>query len=355
MREQKKIAIIHNLTGGGGLRVLVETNKILSKHYKTEIFSPPKLKESEHQVVKVINYLTYLYKTLPEYYKKISKKINEDNFRAVIIHQDSYLKSPTSLFHLKTKTIYILHEPPREFYEPIYLHAPLLRDKLFTLLRIPVLFLDKTAVKKAMDILVNSKFSKKRIDKLYGVNSYVVYPGVKTRSVSEIRKRRRICISVGSLLPYKGHDLTIRAIGLMKDKPKLIVVGNGRSSEKKHLLNLAKKNKVHLEIKSDITDGQLNSIYKRSKVYVNSAYQEPFGMTSLEALSHGMNLVTVDRCGTEELKKFYKNDVTVVKRNPEYIAKGIEKMLAIKHKKQKIPNIFKWEHFASQLIKRIEK
>jgi len=355
MRERKKVAIIHNLTSGGGLRVLIETNKILSKHYKTEIFSPPKLKESEHQVVKVINYLIYLYKVLPEYYMKISKKINEDNFRAVIIHQDSYLKSPTSLFHLKTKTIYILHEPPREFYEPIYLHAPLLRDKLFTLLRIPVLFLDKTAVKKATGVLVNSRFSKKRIDKLYGVNSHVVYPGVKTRSVSEIRKRRRICVSVGSLLPYKGHDLTIRAIGLMKNKPKLIVVGNGRKAERKHLFSLAKKNRVRLEIKRDITDKQLNSIFRGSKVYVNSAYQEPFGLTSLEALYNGMNLVTVNECGTEELKKFYKNDVLVVRRSPTFIANGIEKMLASKHEKQKFPNIFRWEYYVDQLIKIIEK
>lgn len=348
------VAIIHNLPAGGALRIVTETNKILSKYYKIKVFTPSRLRDSKNGIEKIINYLIYIYKTLPEYYIRVSEEINEYKYKAVIIHPDSYLKAPLSLFFLNRKTIYILHEPPREFYEPLYLHAPLLKDKLFTFFRVPVFFIDKVVAKKATYIITNSKFSKKRVDKLYGVNSYVIYPGVRPCYVRR-EKRRKICVSVGSLLPYKGHEITISAIALMKKKPKLIIIGNGRNSDKKRLLDLAKKSEVELDIKSNVSDSTLCAIYKGSKVYVNSAYQEPFGMTSLEALSNGMNLVTVDQCGTEELKKFYKHDVVVTKRNPKLIAAGIKKMLISNHKKNKIPSIFKWEHIANQLIEKIEK
>lgn len=349
------IAIIHNLPAGGALRIVTETNKILSNYYRIKVFSPPRLKDSENNIEKVVNYLIYIYKTLPEYYKRVAKKINKCNFRAVVIHPDSYLKSPTALFYLNKKTIYILHEPPRELYEPLHLHAPLFKDKLFSLFRIPILFIDKAAAKKATFIITNSKFSKNRIDKLYGVNSYIIYPGVNTYHIKGKTKRKNICVSVGSLLPYKGHDMTISAIALLRKKPKLLIIGNGRDSDKKRLIDLAKTNKVDVKIKSNISDSQLYAIYKSSKVYVNSAYKEPFGMTSLEALSHGMNLVTVDQCGTEELKMFYGHDVVVTKRNSKFIAEGIEKMLISRHRGQKIPTIFRWNHFVNQLMEKIEK
>lgn len=356
--KHRRVAVIHNLTGGGGLRVLEETNKILSRYYQIEVFSPPTLQNSQSstKVVKVVNYLIYIYRILPEYYKKISKEINKSKFSAVIIHQDSYLKSPTSLFYLKTKNIYLLQDPPREFYEPIQLHAPLLADKIFNILRIPVQILDRIATKKATHIIVNSKFSKKRIDKIYGVSSHIIYPGTRINSkCKSMKKRREYCVSVGSFLPYKGHDLAISAIGLMKYKPKLIIIGSGRDSEKKKLIELAKTNNVCLEIQSNISDRQLNSIYRKSKVYVNAAYKEPFGITSLEAISNGMNLVTADDGGTKELKEFFKKNVLVVGRDPKSIAKGIEEMMTTQHKGQKIPKMFNWEYFTTQLMKKIEK
>lgn len=355
MSKFKKIAIIHNLTGGGAFRVFIETNKFLSKRYKITVFSPPKIGSANNPIKKVIGYIVYIYKTLPQHYKKIANEINTSGYDAAIIHHDSYLKSPTALFHLKIKTIYILHEPPREFYEPLNLHAPSLIDKLFNVIRLPIFFIDKMAVKKAKHVIVNSKFSKERIDKIYGVNSYVIYPGVKnTQSRAKTKNDRKDILSVGSLLPYKGHELTIAALGTIENKPKLIVVGNGRDSEIKHLLNLAKKNKVSIKIISDTTDRRLSSLYKKSKLYVNSAYQEPFGITSLEAISHGVNLVTVENCGTEELKKFFKDRVVIVKRDFKQIAIGIADMLTVENKIQTIPSIFTWDHYVSKLTDVIE-
>ena len=214
--------------------MLEETNKILSKYYQVEIFTPERYQMSDSSgLSKITNYLKYIYMTLPKNYRRISYDINSSKFKAVIIHHDSYLKSPTSLFDLDSKSIYILHEPPREFYEPSKYHAPLLKDKLVNFLRLPILFIDKKAVKKATHVIVNSRFSKYEVDNIYGINSKFIYPGVSprfhpTKNIDKINQ----CISVGSLLPYKGHEITISAIGRLKTKPKLVIIGEGRESEK---------------------------------------------------------------------------------------------------------------------------
>lgn len=353
----KKIAVVHNLTSGGAVRVLDETNKLLSRKYIITIFSPPKNKFSEKNFLnKVGNYVQYVYKTLPDYYQKISKEINSGNYHAVIIHPDTFLKAPSLLSHLKINSIYILHEPPREFYEPIYLHAPFLRDKIFTLLRIPVAVLDKVATKKASHIVANSEFSRREIHKIYGVRSKVIYPGLTSKPVKMRKnlKRKYACLSVGSLLPYKGHELTIEALGMMSKKPVLIIVGNGREVEKNRLRDLAKRNGVRLRIVNNVSDEVLYSLYKSARVYVNSAYKEPFGLASLEALSSGENLVTVNECGTQELKKYFGDKIKVVNRTPKSISEGITKMI---NEKNSIPQqlaVFRWNYYVSELSKLIE-
>ncbi|MBI2310257.1 glycosyltransferase family 4 protein [Candidatus Collierbacteria bacterium] len=350
----KKIAVIHNLTTGGAVRVLDETNRLLTQKYRIKIFSPPKATFRKNNIIQnVLDYLHYVYISLPTYYRRISREINDDGYDVAIIHHDTYLKAPFALIFLKIKSIYILHEPPREFHEPLYFHAPLIKDKLFSILRIPIAILDKISTKRASHVVVNSKFSKNKIDKTYGVKSIIIYPGFSRNLEKTIKdvKRKQFCLSVGSLLPYKGHDLTIKAIGMMSKKPQLVVVGNGREFENNNLKELAKIKGVRLRILEKVSDKKLKELYLSAKVYINSAYQEPFGLTSLEALSYGENLVTVDKCGTEELKEFFRKMVKVVNRTPESISEGINIMINKKSSAPHLPEIFSWGHYFRKLDK----
>ncbi len=351
------MAIVHNLTGGGAARVLEESNKILSKYYQVKILTPERYQASNDSgLSKIISYLKYIYITLPENYRRISRSINSSKFKAVIIHHDSYLKSPASLFDVNSKSIYILHEPPREFYEPSKYHAPLLKDKLVNALRLPILFIDKKAVKRATHVIVNSKFSKHRVDSIYGINSKLIYPGVSTRfhPIKDVDKVNQ-CVSVGSPLPYKGHEITISAISRLKTKPKLVIVGAGRGSEKNKINSYAVQQNVEIKLYNDLSDEDLNVIYNKSKVFVNAAFQEPFGLSALEALSSGTNLVTVDNCGTVELKKFFPNRVIVTDRKAEDIARGIKSSLDnFSKEKVAIPERLTWEHYVNEIIKLIE-
>lgn len=351
MSTKKKLAIIHNLSKGGSVRVLEEQNKLLSKKYNLQIFSPQKYKASNgNSVAKILTYLKYLYWTLPKEYLKISKIVNSDSFSAAIIHHDSYVKTPLALQWINIKTIYILHEPPREFYEPIDYHAPLIKDKIIFYFRLPIYIIDKILTKKADYVIVNSKFSKKRVDKIYKIKSKIIYCGSSKKFQHTNSIRSFQCLSVGSLLPYKGHKLTISALSKLKEKPRLIIVGSGRKKEIGNLEQFAKKKNVDVEIINSLSDKKMNKLYNRVKLFINSAYKEPFGLSALEALSVGTSVVSVNDCGTIELKKYFPKQFMVVDRNPKSIANGIRKALNVSvSTRAAVPRIFRWSNNVKKL------
>lgn len=357
MKVRKKIAIVHNLTGGGAVRVLKETTRILSRYYIVKTFTPEKYNDKGKKgIQKIFSYLKYIYFILPKSYKRISTTINNENFQTAILHHDAYIKAPTALSYLNKKSIYILHEPPREFYEPLRFHAPLIGDKVFTLLRSPIYILDKVLTKRASIVVTNSKFSKNTIDRIYGIKSKLIYCGVSDifHEIISIKQSTR-CISVGSLLPYKGHDLTISAIGKLENRPNLLIVGRGRKNEKEKLYALAKQSGVKVQIRDAITDKELNELYNKSKIFINSAYKEPFGLCALEALTVGSQVVTVSDCGTQELKKYFPDKVAVVSRNAKSISIGIQRALSNRiNKRRRDTKIFKWENTVNELRKIIE-
>jgi len=355
--RKKGIAIVHNLTNGGAVRVLEETKKILSRRYNITVFTPEKIiSVGKTGIDKILEYLKYVYFILPCEYRKISQQINKQDFQAVVLNHDAYTKAPYALLYLKKKSVYILHEPPREFYEPLKFHAPLLGDKLFTIFRLPIFFIDKFLTKRANTVVANSKFSKKRIDNIYRIDSKIIYCGVSGKF--HILKKQKVlntCISVGSLLPYKGHDLTISAIGTLRNKPNFIIVGGGRNIEKKKIRALAKQKRVKLEIFDSLTDKKLNYLFNASTVFINSAFREPFGLSALEAIASGLQVVTVDDGGTKELKKYFPQQLHIVKRDQKSISAGIKDALANRiHTKVVIPGIFKWNNTVNELSEIIE-
>lgn len=348
----KSILILKNQTIGGGDRYCTNVISELKKKFKVQILSPKKLQKNSKGVLSNLwRYVKYVYFYLPYYYKKLGQSIsNNKKNEIIIVFQDAYRKCPDVFQTLKKKSIYILHEPPREFYEPLELHASRLRDKLFTLLiRWPIYFSDKYNTKKATIIISNSKFSKNKIGEIYKKKSRVIYPGLNILSRKKFVKRIQ-CISVGSLLPYKGHTIVIKAIGMIASpKPNLIVVGNGTEKQKNDIVSEARKNKVDIKIMSNVEDEILGSLYGESSVYVNCAYNEPFGMTSLEGLGHGCGLVTVKNCGTEELKKFFPKNVFVSNGEIHDISKKIELALNTNMTKYDYSK-FSWESVAKELV-----
>lgn len=346
------IIVVSNLTSGGAVVYMNSIISKLSKHYRIIHHSPNAyMPQSKNKIYRLLEYIYYVMFYLRSYYNDLATELNKTNAKKIVVFQDSYIKTPNIFRLLNHKYVYIFHEPPREFYENMLLHTENIYNILFNMLiRLPIYFIDRYNMSHAKHLISNSQYSKSNLQKIYGKESKVVYPGFDNTISFKIPKKKYKCISVGSLLPYKGHQLVIESLGKITDgKPSLTIVGGGSNKRKVYLENLAKKNNVRLNIISSISDSQLANEYLESFTYVNGAQNEPFGLTSLEAIGYGCNLVTNDTGGTKELAFFYKDKVFVSRNNSDDMSKKIVESLAYKSKSVPDMSNFSWDSVAQSI------
>lgn len=311
-----KIAIFHNLPSGGAKRMVSELIKELSKRHAIDVFSLTTsskiLGTDKTNCKKVFRYsagksiLTFVLKglfLLPIIHKKIANEINHGGYDLVLVNHDYIVKSPYILRYLKIPSFYICHEPPREFYEQQFLHSPLLKDKIANLIRFPLKIIDNQNIKFANFVISNSIYSRKIINKTYNIDSTVIYPGVDTKIFRPAKmKKKNQVISIGSLLPYKGHVDTIDAISTINEgvRPTLVIVGDGRATEKNKIVRHAIARNVNIKILKHLSDEKLSILYSSSKAVVSMAYGEPFGLSIIEGMSCGIPAVVVNEGGLME-------------------------------------------------------
>lgn len=354
-KNPELIVVISNLTKGGAVVYMNKTIKCLKRKYKVKHYKPmPYVQNSKNKLIGLLRYFFYTTIYLSRYYKKLGIKLSQDKkIKKAIVFQDSYIKTPNIFKWLTHKSLYIFHEPPREFYENILLHSDNLYQIAFNMIfRLPIFFIDRINMAKAENIVSNSYYSKSILMKIYGKKSTVVYPGFSRIRYANINKKNNICISVGSLMRYKGHDMVIKSIGkISENRPQLIIVGNGSSKRRLFLEDLAKKNGVKISIYKNINDSKLVEKYKMSHTYVNGSQNEPFGLTSLEAIGYGCSLVTNNTGGTKELLGFFRDRVHVCENNIDDMSLKICISLNQKNKTNVNMKSFSWERVANDIDK----
>lgn len=347
------IAVVSNLTRGGAVVYMDNVIGNLGKKYKIKHYSPkPYIQRSKSKIVEIFSYILYTTKYLSGYYKKLGIRLSLDKkIKKVIVFQDSYIKTPNIFRWLTQKSIYIFHEPPREFYENMLLHTDNIYQVAFNLfIRFPLFLIDRLNMVYTKNIVSNSYYSKHILKKIYGKESVVIYPGFLMRQTTRPRLRQNTCISVGSLMKYKGHDLVIESIGkIVENRPNLIIVGGGSIKRKLYLEDLAAKRGVNLSIYKNINDSALVRKYKSSHTYVNGSQNEPFGLTSLEAIGYGCGLVTNNTGGTKELLGFFKDLVFVCDNNSNDMANKIRLSLSKKNSVRVNMSEFGWERVARDI------
>lgn len=367
---KKKIAIFHNLSGGGSVRVINEISRYLSKEsnvtmftiseYRNGIWKEKLLDFKENNIsVKIpqnffLKNLWILF-FLPQIHEKLAKKIDSENYDVVIVTHDYLTKSPYILKFLRTKTIYIIHEPPREFYEPQSIHAPFLKNKMANIFRCYIKKIDKENVSKADILIVNSEYSKKVIKKIYDKNSEILYPGIDTKKFhpNDKIKKEDVILMVGGLARFKGHYFVSRSLVSILNKYKLVIIGDGKKIEKEYIRiqvpDHLQKNIIFL---NHISDSKLVQYYQKAKVLCIGAHLEPFGMTSIEAQACGTPVVAVNEGGLKE---------TIIDKRTGYLSKRSKNefkektLIAIKNSKR-LKNYcidqskkWKWENHLKRL------
>lgn len=170
-----------------------------------------------------------------------------------------------------------------------------------------------------------------------GTDPGIFRPGLDHRPFSEARElpSGRWLLTVARLVPHKGIDTTIRALGLLAPRfPDLRYAVVGRGGELGALEALARQEGVDTRVRflTDITDQDLPLAYALATVYVGVSRQtakdvEGFGISLLEAQATGAPVVAGRSGGMPDAVQDGKTGVLVDSDDPASVAAAIEEFL----------------------------
>jgi glycosyltransferase involved in cell wall biosynthesis len=192
----------------------------------------------------------------------------------------------------------------------------------------------------------------------------VIYNGVDTEKFLPIEheNKKLELISIGNLIPLKGHKYTILAI------KKLVEAGYdnvhlrifGRGEQETELVQLVQKIKMenYVQFMGYVQYEQVAKALQMSDIFILPSYYEALGCVYLEAMACGIPVIGCKENGIDEIIKDGEDGYLIQGKSVESIVESIKKMLenrrykvmgvqARKHVEEK----YSWRSSAQSLIK----
>ena len=141
--------------------------------------------------------------------------------------------------------------------------------------------------------VANSKFIARRIKKVYGRDSDVIYPPVDTDRFTLRENKEDFYFTASRMVPYKKIDLIVEAFAQMPNK-KLVVIGDGPDMQK-----IKSKATSNIEILGYQSNQVMQDHMQRAKAFVFAA-EEDFGITPVESQACGTPVIAFDKGGSRE-------------------------------------------------------
>jgi len=151
---------------------------------------------------------------------------------------------------------------------------------------------DLSTVNRVDYYIANSHYIARRIRKVYGRQSTVIYPPVDVERFQLCEQKEEFYLTASRMVPYKKIDLIVEAFS-QTDK-KLIVIGTGPDMEK--IKSFAGNN---VEFLGFAKDEILLDYMQRAKAFVFAA-EEDFGIVPVEAQACGTPVICFGKGGTKE-------------------------------------------------------
>ena len=166
-----------------------------------------------------------------------------------------------------------------------------------------------TAVHASKQIIVPSKFVRDEITDYYNIGKdkiVVTYEGVddaikvtaKENVLEKYKIKHPYFIYSGSAYPHKNLETAIKAIKILNDKGKkvLLVITSSRTVFTQRILKSAEEigAKGYVKHIGFVSDSDLASLYNNSLAYVYPTLSEGFGLPGLEAMSASTLVIASD-------------------------------------------------------------
>jgi glycosyltransferase involved in cell wall biosynthesis len=337
-----KIAVVHNLGPGGAHRRLSAQVAAFTGHEVLEVTLSTGLPITASAVVMParltaarsarllrppLRYLDFL--TLLRAWNQAANVVNCWGPDICFLNPCQYLKTPPVVAEVDCPVVYYCDEPRRAFHDPGLGDTlnPTTR-RLYHLLRLAEAKSERRNTAAADCVATNSSYTARLIQEAFGISSTLVPCGVaKSFSVHETFAPSHL-LSVGTLIPTKGHDLVIEAAARSNVDLPVVVVSprDGTAEERARLEQLAAGHHVELEIRIAIPEAELRELYRSAFATLYLAQGEPFGLASLEAQACGSPVIVADEGGLPETVDEGRSGWCVA-RNAQAAAMALDRLL----------------------------
>ena len=177
---------------------------------------------------------------------------------------------------------------------------------------------DLSSLNRVDEFIANSNFIAKRIKKIYGRESSVVYPPVDVEEIKPCTAKDNYYLTASRIVPYKKMDLIVEAFSKMKDK-KLVVIGDGPDFKK-----IKEKATSNIEILGYVDDAGLRVFLQKAKAFVFAAVED-FGILPVEAQAAATPVIALYKGGVKETVIDGKTGLFFEKQNIQDIIEAVNK------------------------------
>jgi glycosyltransferase involved in cell wall biosynthesis len=235
-------------------------------------------------------------------WRRAAAMVNELSPDVVYANPCRFLQCPAALAWMTPPALYFCDEPRRVDHDP---SAAGSRRRLTRPVYAPMYAwerrLDRRATARASRVATNSRYTAGEITRAYGREAEVLPMGVAQAFLSPPEPDRSgHVLSVGALIPSKGHALVLEASARAGRRPTVIVAPRADPAQAEVLRALATRCGVPLELRVGVEDTELAGLYAGAHATVYMAAREPFGLASLEAQAAGSPVVVAAEGGLPE-------------------------------------------------------
>jgi glycosyltransferase involved in cell wall biosynthesis len=289
-----RVAVVHNLGVGGAHRRLAEqvanlgaevvevclstaspiTDRAVIVPYRRLALRVPRVARPPLRYVELSQ--------LERAWRRVASAIEDSQADVVYANPCQFLQAPAALLTTTLPSLYFCDEPRASNADAAKTRNPLTRT-LYARLHAAESRLDRAAVTQATALATNSGFTAHAISHAYGREATVLPMGIPPSFTPSWEPAEHL-LSVGTLIPDKGHDIVLRAASLARNRrPVVIVAPRDNHGEQRRLVGLAAQLGVVLRVRVGISDAELIRAYRQAHATLYLAREEPFGLASLEA------------------------------------------------------------------------
>ena len=330
-----RVALVHDSFSefGGAEKVSQEilnifpTAKVFTSHYEKEIIEQnfPKLKKQ----LKFSWFQNFPHKTTTtiQLLSPLIWRFKELKNFDLVITSSAYYLCPLATLNLSLPTFHYLHTLPKNLFG--------LEEKSFWQKKLPFSYqknLYLKSLKNASGLMVNSQNTQKKVKKITGFESTIIYPPIEIPHSLSSEEKKEYYLIISRIDDTKSLELAVKACNRLNLPLKIA----GATNNPSYLEKLKKLAGPTIEFLGFVSKSEKEKLYDKAIAFLFCSKDEDFGIAPVEAMAHGVPVIVYFGGGAKETVIEGKTGIFFYHHSWQSIAEAIMK--------------FKTQNFDSNII-----